>query len=769
MTLQTGSRFGPYEILARLGAGGMGEVWRARDPRLDREVAVKVLPALSSADETARLRLLREARMAARLNHPNVCTIHEVGEAEGQAYIAMELVAGQTLSDRLSAGGLSMDQVVRLGQQMADALAHAHEHGVVHRDFKSGNVIVTADGRAKVLDFGLAKPLASEDLEAATTVSGSPVSEAGAVTGTLAYMAPEQVCGKPADARSDIWALGVVLYEMVAGRRPFEGSTGYALSSAIVSQAPKALPSGVPTALASVIARCLAKEPGQRYQRAGEVRAALDVLELSRPIEKERRRKSNAAPKAQGGRPRIRGVAVLPLLNLSNDAEQEYFVDGMTEALTAELACLRGLRVISRTSAMRYRGSAKSIPEIAAELNVDGVVEGSVLRAGDRVRITAQLIHAASDAHLWAGSYQRDVTDVLTLQAEIAGAIASEIGLRLSPPERERLTRARPVNHAALESYLIGSYEWRKLTPAGFDAAQRYFEAALARSPDMAGAHAGVALVWIGRQQMGLTKPAQAAPLARAAATRAVELAPDLAEAHYVLALLAAWTDWDWTRAEIEFERALALRPGFADALMYHSHLLACQGRIAEAVAEGERAVELDPFNDLFQTLFAVDLYYANRYRESLQRARAVLQGVPDNPPALASVWLAAAKVEQHAEAVAAARRYVTVIYAADEADHALGEGFAAGGYREAMHRGAAALARRSQASFVLPFDVAMLSAEAGLAGEALDWLDKGLEMRDPGMPYLGVPVFEPLRSEPRYQALLRTMNLPMPDTGGDS
>jgi len=281
MPLTPGASFGGYEIVARLGAGGMGEVWRARDPALEREVALKVLPAAMVADDNARARLLREARMAARITHPNVCTIHEVGEAEGQVYVAMELVPGRSLSERLASGRMGVEEVLRLGRQMADSLAHAHDNGVVHRDFKSANVIVTPEGRAKVLDFGLAKPLAETESEA-TTLTAAPLTAQGAVVGTLAYMAPEQLQGRRADARSDVWALGVVLYEMASGARPFAGKTGYELSSAILNHAPQPLPADVPPPLAAVIERCLAKDPAQRYPRAGEVCSALETLREGR-------------------------------------------------------------------------------------------------------------------------------------------------------------------------------------------------------------------------------------------------------------------------------------------------------------------------------------------------------------------------------------------------------------------------------------------------------------------------------------------------------
>lgn len=758
MALAPGTRFGAYMVQARLGAGGMGEVYRARDGRLDRDVALKVLPAVSAGDETARLRLLREARMAARLNHPHICTIHEVGEAEGQAYIAMELVAGLPLSERL-VGGMPVEQVVRLGQQMADALAHAHEHGVVHRDFKSGNVVVTPEGRVKVLDFGLAKPLAGEDLEAATTVTQGSLTEAGGVTGTLAYMAPEQLRGEVADARSDIWALGVVLYEMVAGTRPFGGSTGFEVSSAILCAEPRPLPGGVPPSLTAIVARCLAKAPAQRYRAAAEVRSALEVAQCA--SERKQRRRATASPTPRAGRARIRALAVLPLLNLSNDQAQEYFVDGMTEALTAELACLGGLRVISRTSAMRYRGSAKSIPEIAGELKVDAVVEGSVLRAGSRVRITAQLIHAASDAHLWAGSFQRELADVLALQGEIAGAIAAEVGLRLSSRERHRLTRVRPVNPVAFEACLVGSYEWRKLTPSGLDAAQHAFERALAADPSYAPGHMGLSCVWGARQQMGLSPPAEVVPRAKAAALEAIRLDPACGQAHWILAAMTTWADWDWAGAEPEWRRALELNPNDATTHAYYAHFLAHLGRLDEAWVHSALALDLDPFNALVHALAGVVRYFERRYDEALARARMALSLQPDHPCALLVEWTAGSAVGGHEAGLPALRRYLAVLYGDAGVLEALDAGRTDGGPVQAFRRAADALAARHRTMYTAPFDVASLYAVAGDADATLDWLERGFEVRDGNTPYLGMPTFDLVRSTPRFSALKRRLNLP--------
>ncbi len=494
---------GRYRIVEKLGAGGMGEVYRAHDEQLDRDVAIKVLPAERFRDASARARLLREARTASQLNHPNICTIHEVGEAEGQAYIAMELVEGQPLSARLTSGALPAEDVLRVGLQLADAVGHAHERDVVHRDLKSANVILTPEGRAKVLDFGLAKRLSGDELDDVTRSQAS-LTQAGALVGTLAYMPPEQLRGQPADARSDVWALGVVLYEMATGMRPFQGQTGFELSSAILNQRPAPLPGNVPLELRAVIERCLEKEPARRYQRGGEARAALEAIQsgsaampwlvLRYQLRRRRWLAATAAAMAllvvlaalnvervrtrfAGGpsAPQIDSLAVLPLENLSGDPAQDYFADGMTEALITDLGRLTGLkRVIARGSVMRYQGTKKPLSEIARELKVDALITGAVLRAGDRVRITAQLVNPETEEQLWTERCERDLRDVLRLQNELTTAIAGEIRVKLTPKEHARLATARPVNPEAYEAYLKGQVHFFKLTPEGLDTALEY-------------------------------------------------------------------------------------------------------------------------------------------------------------------------------------------------------------------------------------------------------------------------------------------------------
>ena len=480
--MKAGDRLGPYELVALVGAGGMGEVWRARDTRLERDVALKVLQTAVLADATSQARLLREARMASKLNHPHICTVYDVGEAEGQTYIAMELVEGQTLTERLRPGGMPFDDVVGYGQQLAGAMAHAHARGVVHRDFKSANVVVTPDDQVKVLDFGLAKRLVPDEFGDGTTLSRQSLTEPGVVAGTLAYMAPEQLRGRPADARSDIWALGVVLYELAAGERPFRGTTGFELSSAILSQPVPAVPASVPAPLAAVIDRCLAKDPAARYQRADEVRAALDAAASGRAV---------ATPSAgRRGRGRARGLvlagvvvagsvavgaglfvidvggvrsrvlrvastsarvirlAVLPFANVSGDAQQDFLSDGLTTELIAELGRLHPgtLSVIARTSVMRYKKTDKPIDQIGRELGVDYVLEGSAQREAGRIRITAELIKAADQTQLWADRYDRDMAGILALQSDVAQKVANALALKLLPAEQARLAGAKAVD-----------------------------------------------------------------------------------------------------------------------------------------------------------------------------------------------------------------------------------------------------------------------------------------------------------------------------------
>ena len=780
-----GRRLGTYELEALIGAGGMGEVYRAHDTKLGRDVAIKVLPAFSFTDATARARLVREARTASKLNHPNICTVHDVGEADGHVFIAMELVDGESLSARLASGALPVEDALRYGLQLADALSHAHERGVIHRDLKSANIIVRPEGRIKVLDFGLAKILGAEPTSVTTQES---LSIPGTIAGTIAYMAPEQLRGVMADARGDIWALGVVLFEILAGRRPFEGQTDFALSSAILSQPPAELPHDLPSQLKAIVVRCLAKDPEQRYQKSADIGAALEAFRAdpaARPVPAGflgLRRWLVAALSVAVGAAALAGfitgawrrpegpaappnavvkLAVLPFANLTGDPEQEYFSDGLTEEMIAQLGRLhpQGLTVIARTSVMRYKNTDKSIDQIGGELGVEYILEGSARREGGRVRITTELIRVRDQTLVWADSAERELAGILALQSDVARGVAGSLAFTLLPAEQARLASSRPVNPEAYDAYLKGLQHWYRLTPPELEAAQQYFELALQKDPDYALAHAGIAALWIARAQMGSVSPAEASPRIRTAALKALELDATLAEPHMWLATVRGWYEYDWAGSDAEYKRAIESNPSSPDPRAMYSHFLCTMKRPDEAFAQIERALELDPFNAFFRALYAVVLQYARRNDEAIAQIKRALSTSPDLPFARGTLWEVLHTTGRDQESLPELKMWVG---APDpEFDAALARGQSEAGYRGAMVRGAETLAQRTGARFVSPFLIAEMYAFADERDRAFEWLEKSFKIRDPNLPYIRWPNWDNLHGDPRYRDLLRRMNLP--------
>ncbi|HVP51801.1 MAG TPA: protein kinase, partial [Terriglobales bacterium] len=742
-----------YRIAEQIGAGGMGVVFRAHDERLERDVALKVLLPGTLADDFARRRFRKEALALSRLNHPNIATVHDFDTQEGIDFLVTELIAGVTLDDRLLSGPLPENDLLHIALQLAEGLEAAHREGVIHRDLKPGNLRLTPEGRLKILDFGLAKRVDPAD-QASVTQSVLEVGPAG----TLAYMAPEQLRDEKVDARSDIWAAGVVLYEMATGRRPFEGKTLTAVTDQILHAhipAPNVLQPRLSPRLAGIILKCLEKEAEKRYQSAKELQA--DLQRLISPTAA-----ASAAPVAARKRARpkcIRSVAVLPLSNFSRDPEQEYFADGMTEALICDLAKLRALKITSRTSVMRYKETGTPLPQIAEELNVDAVVEGSVMRVGPRVRITAQLIHAASDTHLWAESYERDFEDVLLLQTDIARAIAREIQVAVTPEEARRLSGARRVNPDAYEAYLKGRFHWYKLSREHLDTAMEYFQLAVEKDPSDALAYAGVQAVWGSRADCGLMRPRDALPKAKAAALRAIELDDSLAEAHISLGNCLA-ENWNWGDAEKEYKRAIELMPNSAEAHFFYSDLLVSRRRSDEWRVHIERALELDPLNFFFQCFYGWHLLYLRRYDEAIAELRKALRTEPNLPPAHLRLWGAFYAKGMYEEAVGAAKAFFAVL-GDKEIVQALQSGYAAAGYSGAMRAAAETLSQRSHLTYVQPTQIARLYAHAGDKDHALQWLEKAFEEQLPAMVHLGVDLdWEILRDDPRFQDLLRRLNL---------
>ena len=586
VSLTPGVLLGPYEIVSALGAGGMGEVYKARDPRLGRDVAIKVLPAEFSADADRLRRFEQEARAIAALNHPHICQIHDVGPG----YLVLEYIDGAPLR-----GPLAPTEAVRLILQVADALDVAHQKGILHRDLKPANILVTTAGRVKVLDFGLAKVMTPEP-DVTHTIEGI-------VAGTAAYMSPEQAEGKSLDARSDVFSLGAVLYEVLSGTRAFGGDTAAQVVSAVLRDDPPSL--GAPHALERIVRRCLAKQVGQRFPSMHEVKVALEEMSIGSDTQKP-------------------SLAVLPFENMSGDKENEYFSDGLAEEILNLLAQIPGLRVIARTSAFAFKGKHEDVRQIARALGVTNVLEGSVRKAGNRIRVTAQLITAADGSHLWSERYDRDLADVFAVQDEIATAITGALQVTLSA---SMPVRRRAPNLQAYEHYLKALYDAQRRTPDAMARAQKHFERAIDLDPQFALAHAEFGHLFLQCGVYGLMPPLDALPLMRMEAQRAVAIDPSLPEGHAMLGTAAAMFDFDWSDAERHFRRAMT--HGVVTPLVHRNYALYCllpTGHAQKAVDHYTLGLNEDPLNLGSRAERAVCLRAASRYTEGNDELRQILE-----------------------------------------------------------------------------------------------------------------------------------------------
>jgi len=647
-------RLGHYQLVSHLGAGATGDVWRALDTRLGREIAVKILNRDCTEDPGSLARFEREARALASLDHPNIVTVHALERDGDRHFLAMTLIEGETLAQRLRPGGLPVPEIVALGRAIASALVAAHAAGIVHRDLKPSNVMVARYGQVKVVDFGLARTAVPPTPDLGATVTG-PLTGAGALLGTLPYMSPEQLEVRDLDGRTDLFSLGVILYEMATGSRPFRGESAVATASAILRDEPSALETqrgDLPPEFCHLVRGCLEKDPRRRPAGAREVETELARI-AALPAE--------AGVAADGivpvaSAPRIETLAVLPLVNLSGNPAEDYFADGMTEALITDLARLGSLKVISRTSVMRYKDTTRSAREIARKLGADAVIVGSVLRAGERVRISAQLIRSTSDEHLWAERFDRDLADVLALQDEVARAIASRVGDRLRGGGAAAAAQRR-VDPAVYRLYLRGRHQWNLRTEAGFREATRTFQQAIDGDPTYAPAWLGLADSLNMLSNFGLEPPRGIAAKARAAVERALELEPESGEAHRVLAFIHWQFDYDWNAARAAYERALDLAPNSGLVTYWYGVYLFVIGGFARSDALLDRAAELDPLSLVVPAVKGWVRFFAGEYRRAETELRAVLAEDPQFH--LATWFLAETLVElgEFAEGLAAFER----------------------------------------------------------------------------------------------------------------
>jgi serine/threonine protein kinase/tetratricopeptide (TPR) repeat protein len=770
---------GKYKILKEVGRGGMGVVYKAQDTRLDRTVALKFLSSELTRDEEARKRFIHEAKAAAALDHPNICTVYEVEEAEDQTFIAMSYLEGKSLKDRVKSGPIAIDEALDIAAQVAEGLREAHAKGIVHRDIKPANIMLTEKGQAKITDFGLAKLSWGVDLTKTLSVMG-----------TVAYMSPEQAKGEAVDHRTDIWSFGVVLYEMLRGELPFKGEHEQSLMYAIMNREPLPLMKGrpgIPREVENIVHTALAKNVVERYQSFEDVLEDLQaVAQGLKPIKAKRR---PTRPRILGLRtihfyagltalvaiaaaaillflPRQSGVldsiAVLPLNNLSGDPEQEYFVDSMTEALITELAQISNLRVISRTSVMMFKGAKKPLPEIAQELNVSALVEGSVIRSGDQVKITVQLVQANPEKHLWAKHYTHTIRDVLNLPEEAARSIIDEIKPKLTPEEKTRLRNARPINPEAYELTLNGRYMLDQFTEQSLWQSIDYFEKALEKDPAYAHAYHDLGEAYMSLVTFGFMSPLEGQPKGREYILKALELDATMSEPHVGMAWDKMFYARDWDGAEWEFRRALELNPNSRDAHEFYGYFLSVVREDWEkAFFHLNQALEIDPLNLMLRSNLPYFYWISGKKDKAFAEIQEVLRLAPNF--ALAYYFLGTFYIEErmYDRAIEEFEKSLSLIGETPMLKGLLGCAYALAGRKEKARQFLGELKELSKTKYVSPYNIAQIHAGMEEIDQVFEYLEKSYE--DGVKDLLEIkydPCFMPIRSDPRFAELLEKIGL---------
>jgi eukaryotic-like serine/threonine-protein kinase len=779
MSVPPGTRLGRYEIRSQLGAGGMGEVYLAQDSELDRTVALKVLRAEVASDQLYMNRFTQEARATSALNHPNIITIYEIGCADSVCFIATEFIDGLTLRQRLAGAQVNMDEALDIALQIAGALSAAHGAGVVHRDIKPENIMLRHDGFVKVLDFGLAKLT-----EKYVSGSGSDTlirSAPDIVMGTPRYMSPEQARGVKVDERTDVWSLGVVLYEMVARRLPFVGETASDVISLILQKEPPAVTQFSTEAterVDEIVTKALTKDREDRYQTARDL--AIDLKRLKQRLLFEAELNRSVPPEASraqpptliSGAPRavdsiqetaLDSLAVLPLVNACNDPNMEYLSDGITESLINSLSQLPKLRVVPRSTVFRYKSHETDLQAVGHELGVRALVTGKVCLIRDRLMIQADLIDVANDSQLWGERYNRKMSDIFDVEEQIAREISEKLQLKLNSEQKKRLTKRYTASSDAYEAYLKGRYHWGRRTEEGLKKSIECFQEAIKVDPCYALAYVGLADSYAipGIAEYGLLPPTEAMPRAKAAAAKALEIDGTLAEAQTTVAHIKAFYDWDWEGAETEFQRAIELNPSYPFAHHWYALYLAAMERLDEAVAAERRAQELDPLSLIINKNVGTILYYARRFDQSIDQYKKTLELDKDFVRTHFYLGMTYLQKAMYDEAIAEYRKAVTLSDGNTVIIALLGQAHAVVGNADEAMSKLEELKERAQREYVPAFNFALIHIGLGKRDQAFEWLEKAYEERSSWLVSLKVePLFDSIRSDPRFADLVRRVGL---------
>ena len=785
-----------FRVIEKLGAGGMGVVYKAIDIRLDRPVALKFLPDKLAQDSLALERFRREARAASALNHPGICTIYDIGEQGGRTFIAMEFLDGETLRDHIRGKALPLDELLRLGIQIAEALDAAHSEGIIHRDIKPANIFVTRRGHAKVLDFGLAKlvpkGVANADADLLGEVPDSS-SLVGIISGTPSYMSPEQVRGDTLDPRTDIFSLGLLLYEMATGRQAFSGGTGGSIIEAVLTRPPAPARSIIPDTppdLEEIINKALHKNRDRRYQHAAELLA--DLQRLDRGTDSGRRiareeadsaRLSTASLLRSPGKQTARGsttqtgalrqvrlskiidsLAVLPFENATRDPEHEYLSDGIASSLINTLATVPKLRVIAQSTVFRYKGRPIDPQAVGRELNVRSVLTGRIMQSGGSLRIGTELVDVPTGSQLWGAQYDRKPGDIFAIQDEISNEISEKLRLKLTRAEKKRLTKRQTDDAEAYRLYLKGRHHWNRWTEDGFYKAIEYFQQAVEKDPAYALAYTGIADSYVLLGWNSYLPPKDAFPKARVAAMAALRLDPELGEAHSPQAAVLWLYDWQWPEAQMEFKRSLALNPAHPTASHWYAECLMTMGRHSEAIARMKSSQDLDPLSLIISVAIGWAFYMAGQYEAAIEQLHRTVEMDPNYPVTYWILGLTLRKMGRHELAIAEGEKGVKLSGGSALMRAALAQTLATTDRRKDALQILDDLTTLSKEKYVSPYFFAGIHVGLGEDDRAIEYLEKSYEEHSHWLIYLHIdPSMDRMRSNPRFQDLLRRIGLPLP------